>query len=91
MYRDARKLPVQHLSVRLPWHDTGWTGSVCRAPSKNTWCTVLKGIREQRDDVPPRESASEASTHRRQALCRCRGQLIHHSPQLLLSELIRVL
>ena len=29
MHRGARQLPVHHLSVRLPWHDTGWTGTVC--------------------------------------------------------------
>ncbi|QFG37299.1 ATP-dependent exoDNAse (exonuclease V) alpha subunit [Paracoccus pantotrophus] len=51
MHRSARQLPVQHLSVRLPWHDTGWTGAVCKAPSKNSWCMVLKRIREERQDA----------------------------------------
>lgn len=50
MHSGARQLPVQHLSVRLPWHDTGWAGTVCNAPSKNSWCMVLKRIREGRDD-----------------------------------------
>lgn len=27
-------------SVRLPWHDTGWTGTICRAPAQNT-CFIL--------------------------------------------------
>jgi len=34
MHSGARQLPIQHLSVRLPWHDTGWAGTVCPAPSK---------------------------------------------------------
>ena len=51
MHRDARQLPIRHLSVRLPWHDTGWAGHVCRSPSKNSWCMVLKGIREKRNDA----------------------------------------
>ena len=51
MHDGARKLPVQHLSVRLPWHDTGWTGTVCNTPSKNSWCMVLKRIREERQDA----------------------------------------
>ena len=58
MYRDARQLPVQHLSVRLPWHDTGWAGTVCQAPSKNTWCMVLKRIREERDDAAENANAA---------------------------------
>lgn len=51
MNSGARQIPIQHLSVRLPWHDTGWTGTVCKAPSKNSWCMVLKRIREERDDA----------------------------------------
>jgi ATP-dependent exoDNAse (exonuclease V) alpha subunit len=51
MHSGARQLPIQHLSVRLPWHDTGWAGTVCRAPSKNSWCMVLKRIREEREDA----------------------------------------
>ncbi len=51
MHNSARQLPIQHLSVRLPWHDTGWTGTVCNAPSKNSWCMVLKRIRKGRDDA----------------------------------------
>lgn len=46
MHSGARQLPIQHLSVRLPWHDTGWTGTVCQAPSKNSWCMVIGGIRD---------------------------------------------
>ncbi|MBU0553184.1 AAA family ATPase [Myxococcota bacterium] len=58
MYRDTRQLPLQHLSVRLPWHDTGWAGTVCQAPSKNTWSMVLKSIREERDDAAENANAS---------------------------------
>jgi hypothetical protein len=42
---------VQHLSVRVPWHDTGWTGQVCAAPSANASCLALSRIHEGRDDV----------------------------------------
>lgn len=49
MHSGARQLPIQHLSVRLPWHDTGWAGTVCQALSKNSWCMVLKRIREERE------------------------------------------
>lgn len=57
MHSGARQLPIQHLSVRLPWHDTGWAGTVCQAPSKNSWCMVLNRIREERDDAAEDEVA----------------------------------
>lgn len=40
-----------HLSARLAWHDRGWDGHVCDAPSRNASCIVLKVVREMRDDT----------------------------------------
>jgi hypothetical protein len=47
----ARKLPYRHLSVRVPWHDTGWEGSVCADPIANGSCLRLGRIAEGRDDA----------------------------------------
>ncbi len=44
----AVELPTAHLSVRVPWHDTDWTGRVCAAPGANHSCTVLKNIKENK-------------------------------------------
>src|SRR4051812_4905036 len=41
---------LRHLSARVPWHDTGWTGTVCLAPSANSSCLALPRIRETRQD-----------------------------------------
>ena len=60
MHSAARQLPIRHLSVRLPWHDSGWTGSVCSAPSKNSWCMILKGIRKERKDAAEEAVAGRA-------------------------------
>ncbi|WP_217363045.1 ATP-dependent RecD-like DNA helicase [Roseicella sp. DB1501] len=42
----------------MPWHDTGWTGRVCAAPSANTSCLVLsriaKGKRSDQDALAGR-------------------------------------
>jgi hypothetical protein len=38
--------PLRHLSIRVPWHDAGWTGVVCNAPSLNGACAKLKRISE---------------------------------------------
>ena len=47
----ARALPVQHLTIRVPWHDSGWAGTFCQACTANTSCTVLPRIATARDDV----------------------------------------
>lgn len=47
----ARTLPHQHLSVRVPWHDTGWDGHVCANPLDNSACLRLGRIAEGRQDA----------------------------------------
>ena len=29
MINGSRKLPVHHLTVRVPWHENQWNGTVC--------------------------------------------------------------
>lgn len=40
----------QHISIRVPWHDNGWKGYVCKEPSSNISCLKLKNILENRND-----------------------------------------
>lgn len=40
----------QHISIRVPWHDHGWNGTVCSDPVTNNACLRLKGIAKSRDD-----------------------------------------
>lgn len=42
--------PLRHVSIRVPWHDTGWDGRVCAAPRLNGACLKLARIAEGRDD-----------------------------------------
>lgn len=51
MIDGARTLPIQHLSIRVPWHDAGWGGTVCNDPANNTACRALKSIADTKDDV----------------------------------------
>lgn len=46
----ARQLPMRHVSIRVPWHDTDWTGKICQNPANNISCLVLPRIRESRQD-----------------------------------------
>ena len=51
MITGARPLPLQHLSIRVPWHDSGWDGTVCKRPRENTSCLILKGVADRKDDA----------------------------------------
>ena len=44
----AVQLPTSHVSVRVAWHDTDWTGRVCRAPGENHACTALRNIKQRK-------------------------------------------
>lgn len=46
----ARQLPLHHISVRVPWHDRGWDGSVCADPKGNTSCLILPRVADEKDD-----------------------------------------
>ncbi|WP_439868025.1 AAA family ATPase [Pseudomonas syringae] len=43
--------PLRHLSVRVPWHDSGWAGTVCNAPQLNGACAKLNRIAGSKKDV----------------------------------------
>jgi hypothetical protein len=43
--------PLRHVSIRVPWHDTGWDGRVCSAPRLNSACVVLPRIAQAKKDA----------------------------------------
>ena len=55
-----KQLPLRHLSIRVPWHDTGWEGRVCNAPQHNGSCLILKRIAERRDDQAEQARAGQS-------------------------------
>lgn len=46
----SRMLPYRHLSIRVPWHDSGWGGSICTDPLANGACLRLGRIAGGRND-----------------------------------------
>lgn len=40
--------PLRHVSIRVPWHDNGWNGTVCTQPRHNTACLKLVNIAESK-------------------------------------------
>lgn len=50
---------MYHLSLRTPWHDSGWNGTVCAHPTANASCLFLDRIRSERDDALEIEQAGK--------------------------------
>jgi hypothetical protein len=42
--------PLRHISIRVPWHDSGWIGSVCMEPRRNTACLKLINIANEKKE-----------------------------------------
>ena len=73
----ARRLPLHHVTIRVPWHDGGWAGSVCTRPLDNTSCLVLPRIGEGRsDDVETRCAGQRLDDLNRSDLPPCVGERV---------------
>ena len=55
----ARRLPTHHITIRVPWHDNGWTGSLCKRPLENTSCLILPRIGEGKCDYAETRCAGQ--------------------------------
>lgn len=42
---------INHLTMRVAWHDNRWNGAICTAPSQNAFCIALDRVREGRNDA----------------------------------------
>lgn len=60
MIKGSQQLPIHHITVRVPWHDAGWDGTICRNPCANTSCMVLPRIGTGRDDTKEKEAAGRS-------------------------------
>lgn len=50
---------LKHLSIRVPWHDNAWNGSVCSNVNANGACLVLKNCALNRNDKQENELAGQ--------------------------------
>lgn len=50
---------IQHLSIRIPWHDNCWNGTVCKHPELNQDCRVLRAVAKDKKDSVERECAGQ--------------------------------
>ena len=73
----ARRLPAHHVTIRVPWHDGGWTGKVCARPLDNSSCLILPRIGEgRRDDVEARCASRRLDDLDRADLPPCVGERV---------------
>ena len=54
-----QKYPLKHLSIRVPWHDRGWDGSICDNPCNNEACLTLKNCSLNRNDEQETENSGK--------------------------------
>lgn len=54
---------AQHISVRVPWHDNGWNGTVCQFPGENNACLRLKNIYENKNDADEMAICGQCMEH----------------------------
>ena len=47
----ASDFALKHVSIRVPWHDSLWNGTICENPGANVACLALKRTGEDRDDA----------------------------------------
>lgn len=57
MKKDPR-YPTKHLSIRVPWHDNAWNGTVCNNPKSNGACLILKTCAQKKDDAKEQAMAN---------------------------------
>lgn len=51
--------PHRHLSIRVPWHQAAWNGTVCLQPGRNTACLKLKNIFQNKREKDESKVAGE--------------------------------
>jgi len=65
---------AQHISIRVPWKDNGYSGLVCDKPCYNTACLRLKNIALSRNDEREAELAGKSMCgHEKELPCVSEG------------------
>ena len=52
--------PLRHVSIRVPWHDAGWNGTVCKSPRLNSACLKLVNIANNKDETAEESVAGKS-------------------------------
>lgn len=63
--------PLRHISIRVPWHDSGWNGTVCKVPKLNGACLKLENITRNKNDGAEAAIAGQSIEHLDQSQWPC--------------------
>ena len=75
---------IQHLSIRVPWHDHGWDGTICQDPCGNTACLKLNGILEgKKEDAEQAICGQCIAGHENDIPCLSEGAAFMSSQQFV--------
>ena len=75
---------AQYISVRVPWHDHDWDGTVCEHPDENTACLRLKNIAENRNDSIEKSICAQCMAgHEEDVPCIAEGGAFMSDQQLI--------
>lgn len=86
----ARRLPTHHITIRVPWHDSGWAGSVCARPLENTSCLIPPRIGEgKRDEVETRCAGKRLDQIDAKYLPPCVGERVSFMAPFELQRMMR--
>jgi hypothetical protein len=85
------RLPLRHISLRVPWHDTAWNGTVCKKPKDNAACMVLPRVRDSRDDTKETEHAGCLLSDMKDPAClpACMGERGHFMADFAFTRKVR--
>src|SRR5437879_2531785 len=64
----SKQFPLKHVSIRVPWHDNAWNGTVCAQPARNTACLKLRNIADSKSDDAEEKVADQSIKSLKQAL-----------------------
>lgn len=75
---------IQHLSIRVPWHDHGWDGTICQDPCANTACLKLNGILEGKKEEEEQAICGQCiAGHENEIPCLSEGAAFMSSQQFV--------
>lgn len=90
MITGARRLPSHHVTIRVPWHDGSWAGTVCAKPQDNSSCLILPRIGEgRRDEVEARCAGRRLDELDRSELPPCIGERVSFMAPFPLTRTMR--
>lgn len=66
---------MKHISIRVPWHDNKWNGTVCTCPKNNPFCMVLHNIATKKNESMETDCAGKCwETLSQKQLPACLGE-----------------